>query len=108
VRRQRSRLSSLEDAGSGAPLDRAVIEGGIEDGVEQRQSLSKVQAIVGQLPPKQQQALILKFSAGMSYKEIGEVMGLTASHVGVMLHYAIKTLRLRLGEHAADELRVEP
>lgn len=34
-----------------------------------------------------------KFLQQFSYREIAEVMGLSESHVGVLLHQAIKTLR---------------
>jgi RNA polymerase sigma-70 factor (ECF subfamily) len=53
--------------------------------------------------------VILKFSGGLSYKEIAEVMELSVSHVGVILHTAIGRLRTSLGEPAELlALRGEP
>lgn len=51
---------------------------------------------VTQLPSQQQEALRLKFHGGLTYREIAEVMGLTTSHVGVILHTAISKLRQRM------------
>lgn len=60
-----------------------------------------VVAIMNSLPDKQQEVLRLRFQGGLSYQEIGHVMDLTVSHVGVLLHTAIKTIRDRLGNPAA-------
>ncbi|HMI91597.1 MAG TPA: sigma-70 family RNA polymerase sigma factor [Polyangiales bacterium] len=103
-RRAGGRLSALDDEASLASDD-AELAG---DAAEQQHSLGRVQQIVAQLPAKQRQALLLKFSAGMSYKQIAEVMELTVSHVGVLLHNAIKHVRERLGDEAIAEPGGEP
>ena len=51
---------------------------------------------ISRLPDRQQEVLRLKFNAGLSYKEIAEVTGLTSSNVGFILHTAISKLRKRL------------
>ncbi|MEM9420291.1 MAG: sigma-70 family RNA polymerase sigma factor, partial [Planctomycetota bacterium] len=48
------------------------------------------------LPDPQQEVVRLKFQADLSYKQIAEVTGLTVSHVGVLLHQALKTLRQQM------------
>ena len=48
---------------------------------------------VAAAPASQQEAVRLRFLQSFSYREIAGVMGLTESHVGVLLHTAIKTLR---------------
>jgi RNA polymerase sigma factor (sigma-70 family) len=48
------------------------------------------------LPPDQNEAVRLRFHNQFSYREIAEVMGLSESHVGVLLHTALKTLRQSL------------
>ena len=45
------------------------------------------------LPEKDQEVLRLKFQEELSYQEISEVTGHSVSHVGVLLHTAILTLR---------------
>jgi RNA polymerase sigma-70 factor (ECF subfamily) len=68
--------------------------------LETQQSLERVQELLGTLPDKQREAVVLKFSGGLSYKEIAEVMELSVSHVGVLLHTAIGRLRASLAEPA--------
>ena len=45
------------------------------------------------LPQKQQEAVRLKFQGGLSYQEIATVMDITANHVGVLIHTALKAIR---------------
>lgn len=49
--------------------------------------------LVSELTEQQQELVQLKFEADLSYKEIGEVMRMSVSNVGVQLHNAIQTLR---------------
>jgi RNA polymerase sigma-70 factor (ECF subfamily) len=49
-------------------------------------------------PHSQQEAVRLKFLQQFSYREIAEVMGLSESHVGVLIHTAIKKLRQAFAE----------
>lgn len=44
-------------------------------------------------PPHQQEAVRLKFLQQFSYREIAQIMDLTESHVGVLIHTAVKKLR---------------
>src|SRR5262245_4545632 len=64
-RRQRSRLSALDDERGIASRDSEP-----PSKMERRLSISRVQQIMEQLPEQQRQALVLRFSAGMSYTEI--------------------------------------
>lgn len=68
---------------------------------ERRDSLSAVLQALGALPPVQQEVVRLKFQHGLSYKEIGAVLNLTATNVGFILHGALKTLRAHLNETPA-------
>ena len=52
-----------------------------------------VQDLIKKLPDRQQELIRLKFQDGLSYKEISEVMDLSVSNVGVILHEAIKKIR---------------
>jgi RNA polymerase sigma-70 factor (ECF subfamily) len=38
----------------------------------------------------------LKFQGGLSYREISRVTGLTVSHVGVLIHTGLKSIRTKL------------
>ncbi|MGI8889867.1 MAG: RNA polymerase sigma factor [Chthoniobacterales bacterium] len=64
--------------------------------------------IVATLPPRQQEVLQLKFQNDLSYQEISEVTKLSVSHVGVLLHTALKTLRVRHAEAARDFIPFKP
>ena len=58
--------------------------------MEQKTNLAEV---VDQLTPRQQEVLRLRIQAGLSYREIAEVTGLTVSNVGFHLHAAVRSLR---------------
>ncbi len=61
--------------------------------LEQRETLSRVGAALEGLPEREREALRLKLDAGLSYKEIAEVMGLAPSNVGFILHSALKRIQ---------------
>lgn len=48
-----------------------------------------------ELPTNQQEVVHLKFQAGLSYREISDVTGLSVSNVGFLLHTALTKLRAR-------------
>lgn len=64
--------------------------------MERSEAAEGLLAQISQLPDRQQEVLRLKFNAGLSYKEIAEVTGLTSTNVGFILHTAIAKLRKRL------------
>ncbi len=70
--------------------------GGPAVAIERVETASGLLQHVSRLPDQQQEALRLKFHGGLSYREIAEVMELTSSHVGVLLHTAISKLRQRM------------
>ncbi|MCA9596531.1 MAG: sigma-70 family RNA polymerase sigma factor [Myxococcales bacterium] len=91
VFRQQGRLMNLEDEGMESP------DSGPASHVERRQSMSRIEAALASLTDKQRQAVQLKFSAGLRYKEIAEVMDTTVNNVGVLLHAAVQKIRAELG-----------
>ncbi len=52
------------------------------------------------LPPRQRDVMRLKFQGDLSYREIGEVLGITTSNVGFVVHSAVKRLRQLMGAHS--------
>ena len=66
---------------------------GPAESCETQDAAAAVLARLAELPAGQQEAVRLRFLQSFSYREIAGVMGLTESHVGVLLHTAIKTLR---------------
>ena len=49
--------------------------------------------LVDRLSPRQQEVVRLRMQAGLSYREIAEVTGMTVSNVGFHLHEAVRHLR---------------
>jgi RNA polymerase sigma factor (sigma-70 family) len=58
-------------------------------------------------PASQQEAVRLKFLQQFSYREIAQVMGLSESHVGVLIHTALKKLRQAFAEPLQTTLGVQ-
>jgi RNA polymerase sigma-70 factor (ECF subfamily) len=71
---------------------------GPHDRVEQDDSVSVVLRSMADLPETQQEVIRLKFQHGLSYKQIGEVLNLTVTNVGFLIHTGLKTLRQRLAD----------
>ncbi len=69
-------------------------------GAERNETAARVRAALEALPEPQPEVLRLRFHGGLSYREIGEVLNLTTTHVGYLIHTGIKTLRREL---CADE-----
>ncbi len=49
--------------------------------------------LMDRLTPRQQEVMRLRMTAGLSYREIADVTGLTVSNVGFHLHEAVRNLR---------------
>ena len=64
--------------------------------LEGRDDLQAVLRTMATLPASQQEVLRLKFQAGLSYQEIAAVTGRSVSHVGVLLHDGLKSIRERV------------
>lgn len=95
VQRKESRLRpldvvALEAQPSPEPTPARRLEG--ED------SLREALEVLGTLPAAQQEVLRLKLQEHLSYQQISQVTGLTVSHVGVLIHTALKLLRARLAD----------
>ena len=86
ILRKENRMVALNDS----PLTR---DAGPLELAETKDSSQALLAKLSSLPAQQNEVVRLKFQNQFSYREIAEVMGLSESHVGVLLHQAIKTLR---------------
>jgi RNA polymerase sigma factor (sigma-70 family) len=68
---------------------------------ERHDSAAQVLDLVDRLPANQQEVIRLKFQGGLSYREISRVTGLTVSHVGVLIHTGLKSIRTKLAPSTA-------
>ena len=87
-------MTTTDEAGL-ALVDEREVEPGAD--LQRRETVGRVLAELEDLPPRQQEVINLKFQEGLSYKEISGITQLTVSHVGVLLHNGLKTLRVRMG-----------
>lgn len=53
----------------------------------------EIEQRIADLPRLEQEVVLLRLGQGLSYKQIAEVMELSVSHVGVLLHQALTRLR---------------
>jgi RNA polymerase sigma factor (sigma-70 family) len=60
---------------------------------EQFDESARLRQLIDRLPQRQQEIVRLRFHGGLSYRAIGEVIGITETNVGFLLHTAIKQLR---------------
>lgn len=87
---QRTNHSTPFDASQIAVADTAPDVSEVAIGVEDREQLNH---LVEKLTPRQQEVLRLRLQAGLSYREIAKVTGLTIGNVGFHLHAAVRNLR---------------
>ncbi|MGE3163857.1 MAG: RNA polymerase sigma factor [Planctomycetota bacterium] len=60
--------------------------------VEDAEIRERLHAAVVALSPRQRELVLLRIQEGKSYLEIAEITGLSATHVGLILHQAMKAL----------------
>ncbi|MCC6907615.1 MAG: sigma-70 family RNA polymerase sigma factor [Phycisphaerales bacterium] len=100
IRKEQRMQTSLPDAPDrNGRLGHASDDGAREEPGEQAQqpeARSRLLVMVADLPERQREVLRLKFQGDLSYREIAEIMDLTVSHVGVLIHTGIQTLRQRM------------
>ena len=87
---QRTNHSTTVDASDVTVADPSPDATQIATAQEEKNQLSEM---VDRLSPRQQEVLRLRMQAGLSYREIAEVTGLTVSNVGFHLHAAVRSLR---------------
>lgn len=91
--RKEKRMSLYEDPETATgSTERAVATAGEQ---RKRETIGSVLELVGELPGKQRELVLLKFQQDLSYKEISQITGMTVSNVGYVLHHAIKELKQR-------------
>jgi RNA polymerase sigma-70 factor (ECF subfamily) len=64
-----------------------------EQSVVQQDTIDDLIRAVTVLPDREREILALKFGAKLNNREIADLKGLSASHVGVILYRAVRTLR---------------
>jgi RNA polymerase sigma-70 factor (ECF subfamily) len=70
--------------------------------LEQKEASGFLLKIVATLPPRQQEVIQLKFQNDLTYQQIAEITKTSANNVGVLIHTALKSLRLRYAQASKD------
>ncbi len=65
----------------------------VSESVIKAEDQDQLYDLVEKLTNRQQEVLRLRLQAGLSYREIAEVTGLTIGNVGFHLHAAVRNLR---------------
>jgi RNA polymerase sigma-70 factor, ECF subfamily len=89
--RRHLEAAAQERPSAGAPADASVA-----DGEAQSAELVALGAELATLPENTRVALDLRFREGLSYEEIGQIMGVPSSTVRGLLHRGTKALREKL------------
>lgn len=76
--------------------------------LEAKEASRFLRQIIESLPPRQQEVVQLKFQNDLCYEEISEITKMSVSNVGVLIHTALKTLRLRYGRVSRDFVSFPP
>ena len=96
LRRQTGWQELTDEHAASIPSD----EPAPDDNVSLRQRQVRVQAVLGQLPPDQLEAVTLAFIDGLSHSEISERLGLPLGTVKSRIRLAYQKVR-----HALEDLR---
>ncbi len=106
-RRRRRFLPLLEEGLEEAlHVFRAPREGALHDLLREEQE-ERVQEVVAQLPEEQRMVVVLRYTDGLSYEEIADVLGCRRGTVASRLNRAHKSLERRLS-HLRKQGKVRP
>ena len=92
IQRKENRMTNLNEEARTTPSPASPPGSALE----QADELELVMGALNHLPPKQQEALRLKFQYGHTYKEIARITEETVGTVGWLIHEGLGALRLRL------------
>lgn len=76
-----------------------------EDRIALAEGTRRVLERMARLAPRQQEVVRLRLVDELSYQEIGDVLGLTATNVGFILHTALSELRAEAADVVPDFVR---
>lgn len=91
-KRGRRRETELEVAG---PL--AASQQMPDEALQQAQETERVKALLEELPEKQRQAVTLRIFEGLSFKEVGALIGSSEGAARVNYHHGIRRIKEMLG-----------
>ena len=102
VLRKESRMATWNEEGASARASEAPPPG---EAIEREDEVQHAIGLIRTLPDKQQEALLLKFQHGHSYKAISRITGQSVGNVGWLIHMGMKTLRAQWTARGAEGAR---
>jgi RNA polymerase sigma-70 factor, ECF subfamily len=80
---------------------------GVLDAVVRREGSRRIWQAIDRLPPRQREAMRLKFSADLSMEGVARAMGTSPAAIKLLVHRAVQRLRRELGP-MSDSIRMAP
>lgn len=105
VRRKERRMTVMDD---GELEQRPARDASPAEEAEARDDARHARRLIEGLPAPQREVVRLRFEHHLSYEEIARVTSLTSTHVGFLLHTALRTLRGRMQRLDAPALGARP
>jgi len=91
-RRRRADVPLKADLPSDAtPLDEAQ---------QHRDDIQQLKRLLAPLPPRERELIALKYGAGLTNRAIAQLVGLSETNVGTILHRVVKQLRIQWEQEA--------
>jgi RNA polymerase sigma-70 factor, ECF subfamily len=94
--RRRTRQAELKEG----PMTEDRVSPGPDELAESAARRDVVRSAMTDLDDRERELVVLKFHAGLSHDEIGEVMGISATNASTMLHRTVTKLRKACREMA--------
>jgi len=94
--RSQSRQPDIVDVESFPPI--VVDSASPEQAIIEAERLRQIMGCLSQLDEREREVIALKFSSELKNQEIAQIMGLTPTHIGVLLHRTLSKLRQFLEE----------
>lgn len=108
VLRERARRSRV----AGEPADWSAVAAAKPGPAQQTEAAelsARLRRALADLPPQQAEVFCLRFVGDLGYRQIGRLLGLNGSAVGVRLHRARQQLRKMLSsENVSSDVEVSP
>ena len=93
LRKNRVSRQRLQDI---APLEEMPAEVDIEKIYQQQQQKERLRRVLLELPAREQDLIAFKYGAGLTNREIAQVVSMSESNVGSVLHRIVNKVRARL------------
>jgi len=78
------------------------------ESIQRDETASALRRLIDTLPTRQQEAVRLKFIAGLDYKQISEAMKTSIGNVGYLIHHGVAALKLKWQAQERAEAHPQP